>query len=60
MLHFYLPIKFILASLNEWIMKDRWNERYSGENYVYGKNPNVFFAEQLNKLDLGTLILPCE
>jgi len=41
-------------------MKDRWNERYSGENYVYGKNPNVFFAEQLNKLDLGTLILPCE
>ncbi len=41
-------------------MKDIWNERYNSENYVYGKNPNVFFAEQLNKLNQGTLILPCE
>ena len=41
-------------------MKDIWNERYNGENYVYGKNPNVFFAEQLNTLDPGRLILPCE
>ncbi len=41
-------------------MKNIWNERYNSKNYVYGKNPNIFFAEQLTKLDPGTLILPCE
>ena len=41
-------------------MKDIWNERYGSDNYVYGKSPNVFFAEQLQKLDPGKLILPCE
>ena len=41
-------------------MKDIWNDRYKSNNYVYGKAPNIFFAEQLNKLDPGTLILPCE
>ena len=41
-------------------MKEIWNERYDSDNYIYGKTPNVFFAEQLNKLDPGTIILPCE
>ena len=37
-----------------------WNERYSEASYVYGETPNVFFAEQLDKLPIGNLILPCE
>ena len=41
-------------------MKNSWNERYNCDDYVYGKTPNIFFAEQLSKLELGTLILPCE
>lgn len=41
-------------------MNDIWNERYSKEEYVYGEDPNVFFSEQLNKLQNGIIILPCE
>lgn len=37
-----------------------WNERYSEADYVYGESPNVFFAEQITKLKIGSLILPCE
>jgi hypothetical protein len=41
-------------------MNNIWNERYSQEEYVYGEEPNVFIAEQLNKLQNGIIILPCE
>ena len=41
-------------------MSNFWNERYSEKEYVYGENPNVFFAEQLSPLNPGTIILPCE
>jgi hypothetical protein len=37
-----------------------WDERYKDEVYVYGLEPNDFFAEQLKLLKPGTLILPCE
>ena len=37
-----------------------WNERYSEKEYVYGETPNAFFATQLNALQPGTIILPCE
>jgi SAM-dependent methyltransferase len=41
-------------------MKDFWNSRYSANNYSYGKEPNVFFKEQIDKLKPGTLLLPAE
>ncbi len=41
-------------------MNNIWNERYSKEEYVYGEEPNVFFSEQLNELQKGIIILPCE
>lgn len=41
-------------------MNNFWNERYSEKEYVYGEDPNVFFAEQLGKLHTGQVILPCE
>lgn len=41
-------------------MSEFWNERYRAKDYVYGEEPNVFFKEQIQKLNPGTLILPCE
>ena len=37
-----------------------WNERYAQPEYIYGKAPNVFFAEQIGKLSEGNLLLPAE
>jgi SAM-dependent methyltransferase len=41
-------------------MKNFWNERYSEKEFVYGEDPNEFFAEQLSKLQAGMMILPAE
>jgi len=41
-------------------MKTFWDERYDSEDYVYGKEPNEFFAETLRKLDPGHILLPAE
>ncbi|MDF1575473.1 MAG: class I SAM-dependent methyltransferase [Bacteroidales bacterium] len=41
-------------------MKPLWDKRYSDPEYVYGKEPNGFFAAQLEHSDLGTLLLPGE
>ncbi len=41
-------------------MNTMWNERYSNEEYVYGKEPNVFFARSLGPLSPGKLLLPGE
>lgn len=37
-----------------------WDERFAGEDYVYGQEPNVFFAEQLKTLPSGKMLLPME
>jgi len=29
-------------------MNNFWNDRYNEKEYVYGEEPNVFFADQLN------------
>lgn len=41
-------------------MKDFWNERYAEPDFIYGTEPNQFFAEQLEHLDSGKLILPAD
>jgi SAM-dependent methyltransferase len=41
-------------------MKSFWNDRYAEKEYVYGEDPNVFFAEQLKALKPSAIILPCE
>jgi len=41
-------------------MKALWNERYGNDDYVYGKEPNQFFAQQLQQRMPGTIVLPCE
>jgi SAM-dependent methyltransferase len=41
-------------------MKSFWDNRYAESDYVYGEEPNVFFAEQLKLMKPGTIILPCD
>jgi 2-polyprenyl-3-methyl-5-hydroxy-6-metoxy-1,4-benzoquinol methylase len=41
-------------------MKEFWNDRYAGEEFVYGKEPNEFFKSELSNLPPGKLLLPCE
>ena len=31
-------------------MKQKWNDRYSSEEYYFGKEPNDFFKEEIDKL----------
>lgn len=34
-------------------MKEKWNNRYSSEDYYFGKEPNEFFKNQIDKLIPG-------
>lgn len=38
-------------------MRELWNQRYSERDFVYGKDPNQFFKEQIEKLTPGKLLL---
>jgi SAM-dependent methyltransferase len=42
----------------EWL--DRWNERFSKDEYAYGEDPNNFLREQLGKLKPGTILFAAE
>lgn len=37
-----------------------WDERYSTDEYIYGKVPNEFFKEYIEKLTPGKIFLPAE
>jgi len=39
-----------------WI--DKWNERYSKDEFVYGEQPNSYLKEQLEKLNVGRYFFP--
>lgn len=41
-------------------MKDFWEKRYNEPDYAYGKEPNVFFKQQLDTLTPGKILLPAE
>ena len=41
-------------------MKEMWDQRFSGDEYVYGTEPNLFFKEKLEGLKPGKLLLPAE
>ena len=41
-----------------WI--DRWNYRYSNDEYAYGKQPNNYLKEELEKLIPGAILFPAE
>lgn len=42
------------------IMGTLWDKRYDTEDFIYGKEPNRFFAEQLQLLEPGWILLPAE
>jgi SAM-dependent methyltransferase len=42
------------------VMKEQWDERYSINEYIYGIEPNRFFAENLVRLNPGKILLPGE
>ncbi|TRX35098.1 class I SAM-dependent methyltransferase [Flavobacterium sp. ZT3R18] len=39
---------------------ERWNDRYSNEEFAYGEQPNNYLKEQLEKLTVGTILFPAE
>ncbi|TGK05013.1 class I SAM-dependent methyltransferase [Leptospira semungkisensis] len=39
---------------------NRWNERYSKEEFAFGEEPNLFLKEQLEKLKPGKILFPAE
>lgn len=41
-------------------MKEQWNERYAASEFIYGINPNNWFAEKLSSIKPGRLLLPAE
>lgn len=41
-------------------MKEKWNERYHTEGFVYGEEPNQFFQEYLVGLPPGKILLPAD
>jgi 2-polyprenyl-3-methyl-5-hydroxy-6-metoxy-1,4-benzoquinol methylase len=43
---------------NAWT--ERWNDRYSNEEFAYGEEPNQYLKEQLEKLSVGTILFPAE
>lgn len=41
-------------------MNNPWYERYSKEEYIYGKDPNVYIKEKLDSLNPGKILFPAE
>ncbi|MBK9249893.1 MAG: class I SAM-dependent methyltransferase [Ignavibacteria bacterium] len=39
---------------------DRWNERFSANEFVYGETPNQFLEEHLQTLLPGSILFPAE
>lgn len=39
---------------------ERWNNRYSENEYVYGEEPNVYLKEQLEKINVGKILFAAE
>ena len=39
---------------------DRWNDRYSQDEFAYGEQPNNYLKDQLEKLTPGTILFPAE
>ena len=41
-------------------MKEFWDERYSKDEFAYGKHPNNYLKEHLEKLEVGSILFPAE
>ncbi len=43
---------------NSWT--ERWNDRYSNEEFAYGEEPNNYLKEQIEKPNPGAILFPAE
>ena len=43
---------------NSWL--EKWENRYRGQEYAFGINPNNYLKEQLEKLNTGRILFPAE
>lgn len=41
-------------------MTNQWDQRYASEEYVYGKEPNVFFKREIEKIAPGKILMAAE
>lgn len=41
-------------------MNQKWDERYKEAEYAYGKEPNLFFKEWLQKMEAGSILMPAD
>lgn len=41
-------------------MHNQWDYRYSSPEYIYGKEPNFFFKEFIDRYPSGKILLPAE
>jgi len=39
---------------------ERWNDRFSKDEFAYGEQPNNYLKEQLEKLNAGAILFPAE
>lgn len=53
-----LILKQIKKMNNTWT--ERWNDRYSKEEFAYGEAPNNYLKEQIEKLSAGKILFPAE
>ncbi|SEN97433.1 Methyltransferase domain-containing protein [Flavobacterium sp. CF108] len=44
--------------MNNWTQ--RWDNRYSSEEFAYGEEPNNYLKDQLEKLNSGSILFPAE
>ena len=40
--------------------KNKWNERYKGLEFAYGKDPNAFFKKWLPQFEPGRILMPAD
>ena len=48
-----------IKNMNE-TWTERWNDRYSNEEFAYGEVPNNYLKEQIEKLSAGKILFPAE
>lgn len=41
-------------------VKEMWDSRYAQEEFAYGIEPNQYLKEQLEKLEVGSILFPAE
>lgn len=44
--------------MNNWA--EKWDDNYKAEDFIYGKTPNLFFKQELDKLSPSSLLLAAE